>query len=150
MRVPLAETRFPTPELRAQFFSQLLERVQGLPGVRHAVVNSGLPIFGGRGSLVDLPEVSGTEKRYVMVHETSAGYLNVLGTQLTSGRVLEDADIRTAQRALWSEVQLVAEPGGAAALAALLAGAYRPAPGERVGVLVCGANTDPTTVAGPA
>ena len=37
---------------------------------------------------------------------------------------------------------MVAEPGGAAALAALLSGRYRPAPGERVGVLLCGANTD--------
>lgn len=64
--------------------------------------------------------------------------------------LVEDADIRAAQRALWSEVQLIAEPGGAAALAALLAGAYRPAPGERVGVLVCGANTDPGTVTGSA
>ena len=38
---------------------------------------------------------------------------------------------------------LVAEPGGAASLAALVAGAYRPSPGERVVVVVCGANTDP-------
>ena len=40
----------------------------------------------------------------------------------------------------------VAEPGGAASLAALLSGAYRPAPGERVVRLVCGANTDPASV----
>ena len=38
------------------------------------------------------------------------------------------------------------EPGGAAALAALLAGAYVPDPDERVAVLVCGANTDPRSV----
>ena len=38
-------------------------------------------------------------------------------------------------------LRVVAEPGGAAAIAALLAGRYRPAPGERVAVLVCGANT---------
>jgi threonine dehydratase len=46
-----------------------------------------------------------------------------------------------AQRALWNTLRVVTEPGGAAAFAALLAGAYRPAAGERVGVLVCGANT---------
>jgi threonine dehydratase len=46
-----------------------------------------------------------------------------------------------AQRALWSTLRVVAEPGGAAAFAALLCGAYRPAAGERVAVLVCGANT---------
>lgn len=59
------------------------------------------------------------------------------------GSVLVDDDaIRTAQRALWRETRIVAEPGGATALAALLAGAYRPAPGERVGVVVCGGNAD--------
>ena len=52
-----------------------------------------------------------------------------------------DDDIRAAQRALWSTLRIVAEPGGAAAFAALLSGAYRPDPGERVAVLICGANT---------
>jgi threonine dehydratase len=54
--------------------------------------------------------------------------------------VTDDA-IRQAQAALWSSLRVVAEPGGAAAYAALLSGRYRPAPGERVAVLVCGANT---------
>jgi threonine dehydratase len=42
---------------------------------------------------------------------------------------------------------VVAEPGGAAALAAVTSGAYRPAAGERVAVVVCGGNTDPASVA---
>jgi threonine dehydratase len=54
--------------------------------------------------------------------------------------VTDDA-IRGAQKALWDNVRVVAEPGGAAAFAALLSGRYAPAPGERVAVLVCGANT---------
>jgi threonine dehydratase len=54
--------------------------------------------------------------------------------------VSEDA-IRRAQAALWSSLRVVAEPGGAAAFAALLSGQYRPRPRERVAVLVCGANT---------
>lgn len=61
--------------------------------------------------------------------------------------LVEDADIVAAQKALWRAIRIVAEPGGAAALAALLSGAYAPAPGERVGVLVCGANCDPGSVA---
>ncbi len=52
-----------------------------------------------------------------------------------------DDDIRAAQRALWVNLRVVTEPGGAAAFAALLSGAYRPAPSERVAVLLCGANT---------
>jgi threonine dehydratase len=57
--------------------------------------------------------------------------------------LVPDAAIRAAQEALWDKLRLVAEPGGAAALAALLSGAYRPGKTERVAVLVCGGN--PTT-----
>lgn len=55
--------------------------------------------------------------------------------------LVSDAAIREAQDALWNVVRIVAEPGGAAALAALLSGRYRPRPEERVGVLVSGGNT---------
>jgi threonine dehydratase len=55
--------------------------------------------------------------------------------------LVSDDDIRAAQRALWDKARVVAEPGGAAAFAALLSGKYAPAPDERVAVVVCGANT---------
>jgi threonine dehydratase len=55
--------------------------------------------------------------------------------------LVSDDDIRNAQKALWANLRIVAEPGGAAALAALIGGAYRPGASERVAVLICGANT---------
>ena len=55
--------------------------------------------------------------------------------------LVSDAAIRDAQNALWSTLRLVAEPGGAAALAGVLCHAYEPAAGERVGVVISGANT---------
>ncbi|CCE04734.1 conserved hypothetical protein [Bradyrhizobium sp. STM 3843] len=55
--------------------------------------------------------------------------------------LVRDEDIRAAQRALWANLRVVSEPGGAAAFAALLSGAYRPERSERVAVLLCGANT---------
>ncbi len=55
--------------------------------------------------------------------------------------LISDEDIREAQTALWSLCRIVAEPGGAAAFAALLKGKYRPSPGERVGVVISGGNT---------
>jgi threonine dehydratase len=65
-----------------------------------------------------------------------------------SGVVLVDDDaIRAAQRLLWTQCRIAAEPGGAASLAALVAGRYVPRAGERVGVLVCGGNVDPATLA---
>jgi threonine dehydratase len=62
--------------------------------------------------------------------------------------VTDDA-IRDAQRALWSALRVVTEPGGAAAFAALLSRRYVPTPSERVGVLVCGANTSAVNFAEP-
>lgn len=55
--------------------------------------------------------------------------------------LVSDEAIREAQIRLWDKLRVVAEPGGATALAALVSGVYAPAPGERVGVLVCGGNT---------
>ncbi len=68
---------------------------------------------------------------------------SALGVQAIT--VADDA-IRAAQRALWQGLRLVVEPGGAASFAAILSGAYRPTEGERVGVIICGANCDPNTV----
>jgi threonine dehydratase len=56
--------------------------------------------------------------------------------------LVPDDAIRDAQRWLWRELRVIAEPGGATAFAALLSGAYAPSPSERVAVLVCGANAD--------
>lgn len=56
--------------------------------------------------------------------------------------LVTDEAIRRAQQVLWRECRIASEPGGAAALAALLSGSYRPQAGERVGVLLCGANVE--------
>jgi threonine dehydratase len=56
--------------------------------------------------------------------------------------LVEDEDIVNAQRVLWERLRLLVEPGGAAALAALLSRRYEPKAGAKIGILVCGANTD--------
>lgn len=61
--------------------------------------------------------------------------------------LVDDDDIVTARQYLWDTCRLAAEHGGATALAALLAGAYQPEPGERIAVVLCGANTDLATLA---
>jgi len=55
--------------------------------------------------------------------------------------LVEDDAIRDAQKQLWQNLRIAAEPGGAAAFAALLSRRYVPTPGERVGVVICGGNT---------
>ena len=54
--------------------------------------------------------------------------------------LVSDAAITQAQRRLWQDLKQVVEPAGAAALAAVLSGAYTPEPDERLAVLVCGGN----------
>ena len=66
---------------------------------------------------------------YDLARITNTGCVNV-----------EDVAIAEAQHLLWSALRLVVEPAGAAALAALLSGSYRPQKGERLAVLLCGAN----------
>ena len=65
---------------------------------------------------------------------------------LTTVLVTDDA-IAQAQTLLWRSLRLLVEPAGATALAALLSGAYQPQPGERVAVLICGANPAPDPLA---
>jgi threonine dehydratase len=94
------------------------------------------------GEPVDV-EVSG-----VAADSLGAMRAGLIATQIARAWVdrvvlVDDATITAARHALWSEVRLAAEPGAAAPVAALLEGVYVPEPGERVGVIVCGANADP-------
>jgi threonine dehydratase len=58
--------------------------------------------------------------------------------------LVEDAAIIAARAMLWDRWRIVVEHGAATALAALTSGAYRPEPGERIAIVLCGANTNPT------
>jgi threonine dehydratase len=66
-----------------------------------------------------------------------------IARQFVAGSLLvSDEQIIQAQTFLWRRLRVIAEPGGATAMAALLAGVYRPRAGESVGVVVCGANAE--------
>ncbi|MBN6052733.1 serine/threonine dehydratase [Nonomuraea sp. RK-328] len=81
------------------------------------------------------------------VGELAYGICSRAGAEGTLvGVLVPDEAVVAARRALWERHRVVAEHAGAAAYAALLSGAYTPAPGERVAIVVCGANTDPSTL----
>lgn len=61
--------------------------------------------------------------------------------------LLSDEAIRAAQLWLWKELKLAVEPAAALPLAALQSGAYVPRDGEKVCLIICGANVDPATLA---
>ncbi|MEV4571705.1 pyridoxal-phosphate dependent enzyme [Nonomuraea jabiensis] len=70
----------------------------------------------------------------------------ILSSPRVESVLVTDEAIVEARRTLWARHRVAAEPAGATAYAALLAGAYTPAPGERVAVVLCGSNTDPSTL----
>ena len=74
---------------------------------------------------------------------------SIVREHVAEALVVPDEAIRAAQRELWNDLRLVVEPGGATAWAALRSGAYRARPDERIVVVVCGSNCDPTTVITP-
>jgi threonine dehydratase len=78
-----------------------------------------------------------------------AGVIGLAIAQRYVDRVVavSDDEITRARQVLWGDVKLATEPGAAAVLAALMASAYVPEPDERVGLIICGANADPSTLA---
>ncbi|MFC0385459.1 serine/threonine dehydratase [Muricoccus vinaceus] len=105
----------------------------------HTALRAGSPVDAPVGGLA--ADSLGARRVGALMFETTRGVVR-------ESVLVPDEAIREAQRRLWSAARLVAEPGGATALAALLCGAWVPPAGARVGVLVCGGNCDPGSVAG--
>jgi threonine dehydratase len=102
----------------------------------HAARAAGAPVDVEVGGLA--ADALGARRLGSIAHQVTSRYVR-------ESLLVSDAAIRQAQRVLWEELRVLAEPGGATALAALLSGAYVASPGERVGVVVCGANLDPAS-----
>jgi threonine dehydratase len=99
-----------------------------------------------RGGPVDVP-VSGVAADSLGARRAGTiAYETAVATRMTSVLV-DDAAIVTARQRLWDDYRIAVEHGTAAAYAALISGAHTPARGERVVVLLCGANTDPSDLA---
>lgn len=101
----------------------------------HAALRSGAP--------VDVP-VSGVAADSLGARRAGEIAFELARDAGISALLVDDKAIVDARRRLWDDYRLVVEHGTAAAYAALTSGAYIPAPGERVVVLLCGANTNPS------
>jgi len=100
----------------------------------HAALNAGAP--------VDV-DVSGVAANALGARRIGQICFDLARAQGIESLLVSDAAITAAQGALWRETRQLVEPAGATALAAVMSGVYRPAPGERVAVLVCGGNIAP-------
>ena len=100
------------------------------------------------GHPVDCP-VSGLAADALGARRVGALMFPIAQRHVADAVLVPDEAILAAQRLLWDALRIIAEPGGATALAALLCGRFLPPAGARVGVIVCGGNTDPGKVASP-
>jgi threonine dehydratase len=94
------------------------------------------------GKPVDVP-VSGVAANALGARRIGQICFDQASTLQTNVLRVTDGAIVEAQKALWTAHRQLVEPAGAAALAALMSGAYSPEPGERVAVLICGGNIAP-------
>ena len=89
-------------------------------------------------------EVGGIAANSLGARQIGAMCYQVATAQALPSVVVTDDAIRDAQRWLWTSARILAEPGGVCSLAALTSGVYRPEPDERIAVLICGGNVDPS------
>jgi threonine dehydratase len=94
------------------------------------------------GEIIDV-DVSGVAADSLGARRIGSLAFSIAQRHVDSVVLVTDEEIRAAQRNLWDRLRILAEPGGATALAGLLSGKFQSKPGERVGVIVCGGNTDP-------
>ena len=95
MRVPLPATSYPDAARRIAFFRELLPRIEAVPGVQAAAVNTGLHPVGNMSAAV---EVSGAPPvpDPVVIHQTSARYPAAVGLRLAAGRILTEDEVNRA------------------------------------------------------
>ena len=97
------------------------------------------------GAPVDI-DVSGIAANALGARRIGQICFDLATSQDVTSVTVSDNAIVDAQSVLWNELRQLVEPAGAAALAALLSGAYEPSPGERVAVLICGGNIAPDPI----
>ncbi len=110
---------------------------EGCPGL-HDALRAGHPVSAPVGGLA--ADSLGARQVGALMFPVAQAYV-------AEAVLVTDAAIAAAQALLWDRFRLIAEPGGATALSALLSGRFVPPAGARVGFLVCGSNTDPAKVA---
>jgi putative ABC transport system permease protein len=103
IRVPLSPQRYADASRRIAFFNELLRRVERLPGVEAAGINTGMhPFYGGMEAQVDIPGEPQVDTRPVLIHEVSREYTKVFGIPLMEGRLFSQNEIASA--AHWTVV----------------------------------------------
>ncbi len=96
--IPLSDKRYPTRETRNNFFLQLLDRAQQIPGLTEIALNQSVHPFVYFGTYANVPGSSVRAKTQLIVSEISAEYPQLMNARLRQGRLLTPTDVRAARR----------------------------------------------------
>jgi putative ABC transport system permease protein len=116
LRIPFSEQRYPDARRRNAALQDILGRMRTAPGVVAVGINAGLPPVFNWNFPVEAVGSTLTEARPVMVHQTNADYLRVMGVNLVQGRFLSEAEVEARTHNIAINQTLVRRyfPGGAA------------------------------------
>lgn len=102
MKVVLPEPRYREFDKRTAFYTDLVQRVQSLPGVASAAVTTNLPLYrqgNSIGIFIDgRPDPQPGQELIVVTRIVSPSYFETMGIQLVKGRFLSDQDVTSGQR----------------------------------------------------
>jgi putative ABC transport system permease protein len=108
-RLPFPKGQYTTAAQKQQFFSQLLQRVEAMPGVVAATETTTLPPYGGIGTTIDIPGKVHSDDWRGIVQLCSGGYFPTLGLRLLRGRVLSEVEVNDARKVAVVNQTLVTE-----------------------------------------
>jgi putative ABC transport system permease protein len=98
VRLPLPRGRYDTAADKQRYFSQVLTRLQSLPGVTSVTAATSLPPYGGIRSEIDIPGKTHTERWDSLLSLCSEGYAQTLGLRLIRGRFLNEAEVNSSRK----------------------------------------------------
>jgi putative ABC transport system permease protein len=101
-RLPVPENRLKGPDQIRSYYSQMLEKIQAIPGINKAAVMTGVPTrgpsFGRAFTIVGQPQLSSSERRASGFQVVTPGYVEALGIRMLKGRNIDDRDTATSPR----------------------------------------------------
>ena len=93
VRIPLSADRYPDANRRVAFLAEVLQRVEALPGVTSAAINTGVHPLGNWGMPVEVPGKAQQDNRAVLVDQTNEDYTKTMGIGLIAGRLFNEQEV---------------------------------------------------------
>ncbi len=101
MKIVLPDTKYERRAQRSAFYTDLIQRVQSLAGVKSAAVTTNLPLY-RQGNSIGInidgkPDPPPGQERIIVTRIISPGYFDTMGIPLLRGRPLSEQDTETTQ-----------------------------------------------------